>query len=76
MREGKNLYAVVICAFPSISVNFAFLIHSQEFIDTYTCTPPPPVRSVFSAFLSAGLLGPGHFNLFAVIDLGLVRSYV
>lgn len=75
-RKVGNQYAAVICVFPSISVNSAFLIHSQKFIDTYKCTPPPPSSLSFSAFLSAGLLGPRHFNLFAVIDLGLVRSYV
>lgn len=46
-------------------------IHSHIHIDTTS-----PILTVFSAFLSAGLLGPRHFNLFAVIDLGLARSYV
>lgn len=75
-RKGENQYAGVICVFSSISVNSAVLIHSEKFIDTYACTPTPHSSPSFSVFLSAGLLGPRHFNLFAVIDLGLARSYV
>lgn len=69
-----NQYAGVICVFSSISVDSAGLIHSEKFIDIHTCTLPTP--HTLAVFLSAGLPGRKHFNLFAVIDLGLVRSYV
>lgn len=69
-----NQYAGVICVFSSISVDFAVLIHSEKFIDIHAGTLPTPHTS--AVFLSAGLPGREHFNLFVVIDLGLVRSYV
>lgn len=43
-------------------------------IHMHTTSPHPKRLSLLS--LSAGLLGLRHFNLFAVIDLGLARSYV
>lgn len=73
--KEEDQYAVVICVFPSISVNSAFLIHSEIHRHTRAHRLPPQFQS-FSAFVSAGLRGARRFNLFAVIDLSLTRSYV
>lgn len=75
LQEGReSVCSSDLC--PSIHISEFCLPYTLSEIHRHIQMHPPPFPASFPAFLSAGLLGLSHFNLFAVIDLGPARSYV